>query len=205
MRALMVMSIAMGACGDNNHYGAVPPDFAEPSDLAGNPDLSNNPDLAHRCTPNCTNRQCGPNGCGGSCGACGGSCSTAGVCLTKACTFTGGGHGGGCQTDNDCQVGLKCLSRPVLLCGTADCGSSTNGTLPPGFTCEHPLICEKTCITNSDCTTLGGFPFCVSGVCQTCSANSDCGGGLICGDNSTRYACNTPSDCPGPANTYVCQ
>lgn len=53
----------------------------------------------YACTPSCSGRQCGDDGCGGSCGSCssGQSCSSAGMCLSMmASGATQSGQGGGC-------------------------------------------------------------------------------------------------------------
>ncbi len=55
------------------------------------------------CTPSCTGRQCGSNGCGGSCGDCpdGKTCSDAGACVA---TCADDGHcDADCSDDPDCQ------------------------------------------------------------------------------------------------------
>lgn len=63
------------------------------------------------CTPNCTGKECGNNGCGGSCGTCGAGmfCSASGVCTESA-----GGGGSACD---------ECLSVCRGLPGCCDgCG-----------------------------------------------------------------------------------
>ncbi|MCX6749917.1 MAG: hypothetical protein NTZ83_00500, partial [Candidatus Pacearchaeota archaeon] len=56
------------------------------------------------CTPNCAGKQCGNNGCGGSCGTCptGQICSGAGVCSTT------------CTNDCPSTTSRQC-SMPALL------------------------------------------------------------------------------------------
>jgi hypothetical protein len=56
------------------------------------------------CTPNCSGKTCGSDGCGGTCGSCasGQTCSSAGTC-------TGGGGGGSCS-HSDCSQGTKLVS-----------------------------------------------------------------------------------------------
>ena len=68
----------------------------------------------HNCNPcqaNCSGRECGPNGCGGSCGTCpsGSKCSVAGNCISdntgdpcSACLST-------CQGLPECCTGCGCM------------------------------------------------------------------------------------------------
>ena len=83
------------------------------------------------CVPACTDKQCGPDGCGDSCGSCPpyDSCSAAGLCFCNP----------------DCNG---------LQCGPDGCGGSC-GTCPAGNTCDPNTgqcgLCqsgEKRCATN---------------------------------------------------------
>jgi hypothetical protein len=75
------------------------------------------------CTPNCGNKQCGSNGCGGTCGTCvkGVTCGDDGVCGGAV-----GPHGGGDDTCNPpCATGSVCVD--------GHCASS-------GDTCTKDMI-----------------------------------------------------------------
>lgn len=75
------------------------------------------------CTPSCSNKACGSNGCGGSCGTCatGQTCNASGQCATTTCTpqCSGkqcgpdgcGGDCGTCSGNDKCNVG-KCETPP---------------------------------------------------------------------------------------------
>ncbi|MDP6945751.1 MAG: hypothetical protein QF464_16490, partial [Myxococcota bacterium] len=79
------------------------------------------------CAPECDNRDCGPDGCGGTCGSCdsGDVCSAAQTCLAAAdCTDT-------CTT-----AGAACAS----ICGT-DCGTCQAGEICDDFQC----VCAPSC------------------------------------------------------------
>ena len=105
------------------------------------------------CTPTCSSsyyvKNCGDDGCGGSCGTCpggqacsGGFCKCTPVCTGKQCGSDG--CGGSCGT---CLYG-KCGSNgKCITCLTAlDCGT--------GETCNSSGECVQqyqTCQTNSDC------------------------------------------------------
>jgi hypothetical protein len=57
------------------------------------------------CEPNCWNKQCGPDGCGGSCGTCpvGYTCNPGGACVP-------GGTGKSCLEITECAVN-QCLAN----------------------------------------------------------------------------------------------
>lgn len=91
-----------------------------PYDASANDDTSSgtpgDPNEPNACTPNCDGRQCGPDGCGGSCGWCAGSMSCQdGLCLevegcTPACggKMTGEDDGcGGVCSGSGMGIGLK--------------------------------------------------------------------------------------------------
>ena len=102
------------------------------------------------CTPACSGRECGSDGCGGSCGTCpggapckaDGTCTCTPDCTGKACGDDGcGGSCGDCASDQTCTSGA-CTGG---ACGAVTCGSAAtcchcSGTpicysLPPGTTC----------------------------------------------------------------------
>ncbi len=68
-----------GTCDKGENYTNCPKDCKKPTEPGGpgGPDSS--------CTPNCTGKQCGGDGCGGSCGTCltGQYCSSMGQCITS--------------------------------------------------------------------------------------------------------------------------
>lgn len=138
------------------------------------------------CTPNCTGKECGPNGCGGVCGACasGTYCDNykckplcTPQCAGKECGADGcDGSCGYCAADEQCVSGLcvpvcqpDCYGKQ---CGADGCGGSC-GVCPPGTSCS-PL---------GQCAPVG--PVCGDGVCdynqgESCqSCPKDCG---ICGN-----------------------
>jgi len=67
------------------------------------------------CTPDCTGKDCGADGCGGQCGACGGSdvCTPAGVC-------------GPAGLGNTCTLPYPVPAVPALATGDTDAAGSTN-------------------------------------------------------------------------------
>jgi len=104
------------------------------------------------CTPNCSGKECGKDGCGGSCGNCqpGLFCNSSGKCLEdciadcsgKVCGNNGcGGSCGSCSSGYNCNDG-KCTKD----CGPDSCGGSC-GSCPFGQTCSNGT-CIDVCVSN---------------------------------------------------------
>lgn len=142
------------------------------------------------CTPNCYDRQCGDDGCGGSCGTCdsGLFCSTSGLCL------------------EDC-IG-DCSSK---VCGDNGCGGSC-GSCSSGYNCNDGQ-CTKECGANSCGGSCGSCPSgvaCVSGECENCVSECNvpeksCSGNLVIGCEFISSTCErwgSPQEC---APDYVCK
>ena len=141
------------------------------------------------CTPNCTGKDCGPDGCGSTCGTCpgGAQCTPAGLCPCvpgcggKECGPNGcGGSCGECADDEVCSVWGQCTCIPNCLdkqCGNDGCGGSC-GNCPAGWVCtsgECVKICTPQCI-GKQCGDDG-----CGGSCGFCPAGTQCNGG-ICTD-----------------------
>ena len=139
------------------------------------------------CTPQCTGKQCGPDGCDGSCGQCPpgydcdiyGYCDCLPQCDGKECGNDGcGGSCGECSDGDLCNIFGNCVCMPDCEdaeCGTDGCGGSC-GTCPSGYACKSGL-CVEAC--KPKCTSSDGTP-------KQCGADG-CGGqcgycppGLVC-------------------------
>ncbi len=107
------------------------------------------------CMPVCTGKVCGPDGCGGSCGACSGTCDASGQCVGTCTPACGGkvcgpdGCGGSCGTcsSGTCDGSGQCVGTctPVCtgkVCGPDGCGGSC-GTCSSG-TCDGSGQCVVT-------------------------------------------------------------
>jgi peptidoglycan/xylan/chitin deacetylase (PgdA/CDA1 family) len=85
------------------------------------------------CTPACSGKVCGSNGCGGSCGSCasGQTCSGAGQCQTATCTPACSGKAcgsDGCgKTCGSCATGQSCTSagQCTTTSGSGNCAGVT--------------------------------------------------------------------------------
>ncbi|MBM4355866.1 MAG: hypothetical protein FJ109_19110 [Deltaproteobacteria bacterium] len=111
-----------------------------------------------KCVPECADRQCGSDGCKGSCGTCpvDKECDGAGRCLCVTSAKTGCANDGLYLLDScgnlvakitDCPYGCadaKCLPcKPDCtnrFCGSDGCGR-TCGSCPNGLTCDQVGMC----------------------------------------------------------------
>jgi hypothetical protein len=132
------------------------------------------------CTADCVGKQCGDDGCGGTCGQCPGgyACDPFGSCLCqpqcagKVCGNDGcGGSCGTCPAGNVCNYQGKCVCMPQCdgkECGSDGCGG-TCGTCPPGLACSPAGICQE---PPDQC----GNNWCQPGQGENCeSCPEDCG------------------------------
>ena len=123
------------------------------------------------CTPNCLNKNCGDDGCGGSCGTCkdgenclNGKCvnsssSCVPQCNDKECGNNGcGGQCGSCVGGKICING-KCVNMDYdpckgncdnKQCGESDCNSNCNICSSCG-TCDTGKYCLNGTCTQSNC------------------------------------------------------
>jgi hypothetical protein len=166
------------------------------------------------CVPNCTNKTCGDDGCGGSCGTCDASaCSTCGasntcvsacttgqVCFQSTCCTTAT-CGASCGMISDgCGGTLDCGACPTTTTTTAT--SSTTTTTEPtcangGIACGSPCggACGGTCATaGSGCETThcDTGPVCIVEATESgqCAEDADCPTGQACGSIGLGGACN---------------
>lgn len=162
------------------------------------------------CTPDCNNKKCGPDGCGGSCGTCSsnegckaGVCTAncVGSCTGKSCGDDGCGKScGSCKTHERCSSSGQCVCTPQCLgkvCGDDACGGSC-GTCESKFTCTAgqclPGECVPQCETKScgddtcggQCGVCEGTATCTEGVCVACVPDCE---GKACGSDGCGASC----------------
>jgi Cys-rich repeat protein len=175
------------------------------------------------CTPQCSGKECGPDGCGHTCGSClsnevcqDGTCVCVPDCAGKEC----GDDGCGNSCPNTCSAGQVCHDYQCCTphcsgeCGDDGCGGSC-GSCGTNETCNDFGWCEcayEEC--NGTCCPSGDK--CYQGACCT----PDCGGGLFqpyycdadgCGgicDCTEVYGppavCNTELVCECPHPAFEC-
>lgn len=169
--------------------------------------------------PSCSGKECGDDGCGGSCGDCilgyacqNGDCVCVPKCDGKECGPDGcGGSCGDCLPGAGCQGGIcECIPNCTgKECGDNGCGGSCGDCLV-GWGCQGgQCVCSPNC-TGKDCgdngcggscgTCPSGF-LCQSGICQ-CIPNCV---GKQCGDNGCGGSCGTCAGSYTCAPSGVCQ
>ena len=143
------------------------------------------PRVCPGCVASCDGRECGDDGCGGSCGACGaGESCAAGVCEPCASSCAGkecggDGCGGSCGT---CGAGQSCASGVCEGCAPScagkECGDDGCG---------------------GSCGACGAGESCTGGACTGCAPSCE---GRACGDDGcggTCGACEAGESCDGGA------
>jgi hypothetical protein len=189
---------------------------------AGSFSLSTDAKDIDACTPNCSGKECGTDGCGGSCGNCPsdkscinpstGKCVDS--CLLTGCsqmgyecgpvkiTLNGACYGkifacGNCEEGKACNSG-KCQPICIPKCAGKECGDDGCGSL-----CG---ICpgDKFCNSNSKCQNLC-TPKCEGKVCGADTCGGSCGTcpyGEGCSNGKCDKACVQSEFCA--ANGYEC-
>jgi hypothetical protein len=161
------------------------------------------------CTPNCTNRNCGSDGCGGSCGSCAMSeCDmTIGMCVS-------------CIPDGDagCAGPFDCCSQACGADGVCESTTTTSTvTTSTASTTTTTTLAASCDVTGDNCqanscgnaclcvTTTEGTPACVgAALCNTmvfCTSSAECNAGDKCVLNS---CCGAPGACLPPCGTPTC-
>lgn len=149
--------------------------------------------------PDCTDRRCGSDDCGGACGpgcAAGQVCDDLGHCVVPSC---GAGNftetcadGSICPSNSNCTVDNLCACRPGYVgrtCAGLDCGTS----------CEYP---NWYCARSSFCGT--GAISCPGNV--TCPRHSTCaaGGQCLCAFGYMAVTCSGDRCTSCPGTDYHC-
>lgn len=173
------------------------------------------------CAPKCDEKQCGADGCGGSCGECpnGQFCDSSpgkchDNCLLTGCsqmgyecgpckiTVQGACYGkifacGPCEKGNICNNG-KCEKICVPNCTSKECGSDgCNGICG---NCPGDKFCNASSKCQNNCT-----PKCEGKVCGTDTCGGNCGtcpNGEFCSNGKCDKACVLSEYCA--ANGFEC-
>jgi len=216
----------LGACGGGGgkDVDTQQPDVHETTDVPEDvPDDEVEPDV---CTPQCTGKECGPNGCpgGGTCGTCGTGevCNSEGQCIPE-----------GCQNNDDCvgqctNLGVceECACTPSNgTCGAKDKAGccEDDGDCEDGYACDTDSnTCVFACDTNADCVGECGeltvCDKCVCGANDTCEKSTtaapaccvdagDCAENQECTNNkcvAIVLPCNSPEVDPVAACVGQC-
>jgi len=134
------------------------------------------------CSPDCIGKQCGDDGCGGTCGECGDkeTCE-AGECLFDLCPAKPCPEGSvcnettgecvGCLSDDDCLPNNHCVDgncqAPTPCQSSKDCADDE--------VCDKELLICVECVEDADCPE--GFRCNADNVCEeilVCSSDKEC-------------------------------
>ena len=161
------------------------------------------------CEPNCDEKYCGDDGCGGSCGSCSGiddgnwctdTLCQAGLCVYVPNTKECAAGAGQCMDGTCCEAVCITFEGAAKECGDDGCGGSC-GDCGCGLACVAGLCLEGDPCQAAQCGTDG-----CGGSCGECTdyPNSFCDGagqcgctkeceGKVCGDDKCGGVCGT---CP---------
>jgi hypothetical protein len=148
------------------------------------------------CFPHCEGKECGNDGCGGSCGECGDEemCAGEGLCVCvpdcdgKQCGSDGcDGSCGDCPAQYTCTGAGLCECVPDCggkICGDDGCGGSC-GDCALNHVCTDAFICV--CVPN-----------CLDKECGDDGCGAPCGAcdpGTICTFGACQDGCDSDADC----------
>jgi len=131
--------------------------------------------------PGCSGKECGDDGCGGSCGSCGGNgiceegiCVCTPNCDGKECGDDGCGEECGSCAGNEICSGGKCVCVPDCAgkeCGSDGCGADC-GQCQGNYECQGTkCVCTPNC-SGKECGDDG-----CGGSCGSCGGNEVCSAG----------------------------
>lgn len=150
-------------------------------------------DACIACVADCAGRECGPDGCGGSCGQCEGSdtCNPMGMC--EAPGLCGDGI---CNPLNE---NCKYCSKDCGVCPVDCCQEQAGGG------CIDPGLAYEVCQTLPDCCLVAWGQQCVAKLKELhpdsccgngwCSEDEQCVCEVDCGPCPPQYSCGEALDC----------
>jgi formylglycine-generating enzyme required for sulfatase activity len=144
---------------------------------------------AGQCTfTACAGRECGDDGCGGSCG----TCDEHNECQDGACAYVPWCGDGAC----DLHVGENCATCP------ADCGCTACGETCESGQCVFTACGGKECGSNGCGGSCGTCPFSYVCTAGQCEYSASCGNS-VCDEDETCDSC--ASDCGECCGNGVCE
>ena len=176
------------------------------------------------CNPNCNGKDCGNDGCGGSCGNCKSSKFTckSGQCVTKPCKDSTDcpklytcSPSGQCICESNCGINLS-PTEEAVYCGQDDsCGNICRKCVKKGDVCIRDKYDALTCCTpkcdNKTCGDDGcggscgkcdtDTQVCKNGTCCTKNCKQD----QECGDDGCGGYCGKTNNCKGTVDTKTCR
>lgn len=179
--------------------------WVEATDAAGNSTVDDNAGGFYEvttldCSPDCAGKQCGSDGCGGSCGDClaDQTCLSSGACFGGAgCLESDSAGCGNCKCESCvCQADSYCCEFAWDGQCVWECTDLCGGCGPCVPDCFGKVCGDDGC--GGSCGICGAMtPFCSGGTCSALCA-PDCGGKL-CGADGCGGSCGT---CP---EAFLCE
>lgn len=151
------------------------------------------------CTPSCEGKPCGPDGCGGTCGACelGQACNAEG-----SCTCVPNCAGRNCGSDGCGGTCGSCTDTDALTCTAADCIDGVCGRSVSTFFCVIQETCLPSGTENPDTVcqkclpTVNPWDWSPVATGTSCGTGQTCHGGQCCPYNCDGRNCG-PDGCGG--------
>jgi hypothetical protein len=163
------------------------------------------------CQRNCSDKDCGPDGCGGFCGACppnttcvGGNCVCDATTCPSGCCTNGPGNPGACRQSSDATCGTggeQCVNCPAgTVCANGACICTAQGC--PNGCCSNGPGNPGTCQPNSDRTCGRNGVLCVDCPAGTACDPGNFDGVCVCNAQSCPNGCCATDTGPClPGNT----
>jgi len=131
------------------------------------------------CTPDCSGRACGDDGCGGSCGTCAGGrvCGAGGACACSGGLTDCGGSCVDVRVDiaNCGACGTSCAAGERCAAGTCAADTPDAGCVPA---CDGRTCGDDTC--GGSCGMCASGEVCAGGgACACAGGATDCGGACV--------------------------
>ena len=118
--------------------------------------------VADICLPDCSENNCGDDGCGGSCGACS---------ETEVCGEDGQCGAPPCGSSKDCPGDLIChKARFICVECAVDADCLGEMLCDPDFHCFQPILCDS----DKECKEADMVCDKEAGICVECLAHPDC-------------------------------
>ena len=188
-------------------------DVPAPKDTTDTIEPSDTVDSLDACVPDCEDKECGDDGCGGSCGTCGDDdpCNGNELCEDGICAYDSPpdcDDGNPCTTDS-CVENQGCENTPLgdKTEPACDDGNPCTENVCISGECKNPLkdleeLVVKDCLCDND------------EACEPLEDDNLCNGTLVCDteadiptcvvDEETVVTCSLPEEVAPECNTPVC-
>ena len=139
------------------------------------------------CSPQCLDKNCGDDTCGGSCGGCDpGQMCVDNTCCGTLCDATYCGFDAGCGANCSCDDGIACTED---VCTSTQCSHDVD----PGW-----CLIDGQCVTSGTYSPTSGCQVCTPSISKTtwspAAGSGMCAAGFVCYEDA---CCDKASTCAG--------